>query len=144
VNWYKKAESQFYNDLIALSDIFAQKAQAVYDVWKQDKDGMDEELGAGGICHLVADDIADVIHSSIPYATAAYPTSCSWEQHVYVITYIDNPPEGYIVDVPYHQYETGGAFTWKKIPDVVFDGSYVSIQRMDDDNLQYEISEEEF
>ena len=138
MSWYKQAQSQFYNDLVALFPIFAQKAQEEYDSWLQDSEGYDEELGHGGICHLIAEPIADVIYSSIPYVEYAATTSCDWEQHVYVSTYILSPEkEGYVIDVPYSQYETGGGFTWKKIPEVKFDASYVTIREIDTDEIDY-------
>jgi hypothetical protein len=39
----------------------------------------------------------------------------------------------YLIDIPYEVYETGGGYTWKKIPDVEFSKSDIVIRKLDGD-----------
>lgn len=36
--------------------------------------------------------------------------------------------EGFIIDIPYYEYEVGSGYNWKKIPDVKFDASSIIIE----------------
>lgn len=103
-------------DLTAIKPILAVKAQRAYDQWEQDKDGLDPELGPGGICHEIADAIADTLNEhGIETATISQSIG---EQHVYAVALVT---EGiYAVDIPPSVYETGGGYVWKKIPGVLF------------------------
>lgn len=105
----------------------ADVAQKVYDDWIQDEHGMNDEFGTGGICHLIADDLIDVLNKHNIWDCQ---TVCSThEQHVYIVGRFR---EGiFMIDIPYSYYETGGGFTWKKRPNVIFDGSYIVIDRLD-------------
>jgi hypothetical protein len=103
------------------------EAQKLYDEWTQDEDGYNEELGNGGICHLIAEAFIDVLYKHNIYRCQTV-SSCH-EQHVYVVGQFR---EGvFMIDVPYHLYERGGGFTWKKLPDVKFDEDYIDITRLD-------------
>lgn len=111
----------------------ANAAQKQYDMWEQDAEGYNEELGYGGICHLIADDLADVlIQHGIDCATV-----CSThEQHVYLVCKFR---EGvYMVDIPYSVYETGGGFNWKKRKNVKFDSSHVVLHGLDRNPRNFE------
>lgn len=116
-------EDQSYEHLPSVAHAKAQlprlleRAQRVYDNW--DEEDRDTYAG-GGICHIIADAICDVLSSEgIECATV----SCSHEQHVYVAGKF---AEGvYTIDIPYHVYETGGGFSWQKIPNVVFEPDHV-------------------
>jgi hypothetical protein len=101
-------------------------AQAEYDNWNQNEEGYDEELGAGGICHLIAEEIAGVLsEQGINCSTVC----SSYEQHVYLVAQFR---EGvYMIDIPYHVYESGGGYTWKKKKDVKFDASHVVVSGLD-------------
>ena len=102
------------------------EVQKLYDQWSQDENGNDEELGSGGICHLIAEAFVDVLYKHGIYRCQTV-SSCH-EQHVYVVGQFR---EGvYMIDVPYHLYEQGGGFTWKKIPNIKFDESYIDISRL--------------
>lgn len=104
----------------------AMAAQKQYDQWAQDEEGYDEELGSGGICHLIADDLADILNDVGVECSTVCDTS---EQHVYLVCKFK---EGvYSIDIPYHVYESGGGFTWKKKKDVKFDTSHVIIYPLD-------------
>lgn len=134
MNWYKKAQQSLYDALMALRSQMAAAAQQVYNEWTQDAEGVDEILGSGGICQDIADRIGDVV---IQYA-GLYPRTMEaqcGEQHVWILVY--NEEEGYHVDIAPSVYETGGGYTWKKIPDVVFDADHVEIYPADQDTIQW-------
>lgn len=46
----KQAKSPLFMALWNLRSQFAAAAQAEYDAWEQDEEGIDEVLGGGGIC----------------------------------------------------------------------------------------------
>ena len=108
-------------------DAMARRAQQQYDDWVLNDEGYDEEVGGGGICHLIADDLIDELFKHKIYNCQ---TVCStYEQHVYVVGKFK---EGvYLIDLPYHVYEQGGGFTWKKIPDVKFERNHIVISCLD-------------
>jgi len=114
------------NDVLDQMVIAAQKE---YDNWVQDEHGYDSELGRGGICHLIADELINVLYN---HHIQNCQTVCSThEQHVYVVGKFT---EGvYQIDIPYRVYETGGGYTWKKLPDIVFDRKHIGINRIDSD-----------
>lgn len=95
----------------------AKLAQKVYDDWEED----DIDIYAGGgICHLIADAFADYLNF---HGIETQTISSNFEQHVYCISKVK---EGiYSVDIHWSYYETGGGYNWKKIPNVVFDGSEI-------------------
>ena len=106
----------------------AMAAQKQYDQWAQNEEGYDEELGSGGICHLIADDLAGILSD---HGIECSTVCSSYEQHVYLVCKFR---EGvYMIDIPYHIYESGGGFTWKKKKDVKFDTSHVVIGGLDND-----------
>ncbi len=131
--------TSFQDKLNAIKPQLALAAQKEYDAWDaSDELNGDGEVGFGGICHLIADVMCDVIHSNIPEAYATTMSHDMGEVHVSVVTW-DETEEGaisdngyleiYHVDIPPGNYETGGGYTWKKIPGVEFDASIVSIDR---------------
>jgi hypothetical protein len=100
-------------------------AQRVYDRWTQ---GENDDLNGGGICHLIADEIASILSDvGVPIAT-----QCStYEQHVYCIAQCQ---EGiFEIDIPYQTYEHGGGFSWTKLPDVHFTSDDIVISKLDHD-----------
>ena len=104
----------------------ASVAQKQYDQWEQNEEGYDEELGTGGICHLIADDVADILTDN---GIEAASVCSNYEQHVYLICKFK---EGvFRIDIPYSVYETGGGYNWKKLPDVKFDSSHIEIDGID-------------
>ena len=110
-----------------IRDELAAAAQKEYDDWIQDEEDYNEELGGGGICHLIAEKLIDVLYNH--GINRCQTVSSCHEQHVYVVGQFR---EGiYLIDVPYQYYETGGGFTWKKIPNVKFSGDYIHVYRLD-------------
>jgi hypothetical protein len=116
-----------------VKDEMVKVAQKQYDAWKQDHNGQNDELGSGGICHLIADDLINVLYR---HKIENVQSVCSnYEQHVYVVGQFK---EGiYEIDIPYDVYETGGGYTWKKIPDVKFSRNDIVISRLSSDPSEY-------
>jgi len=107
-------------------------AQKQYNEWNQNADGVDEELGTGGICHLIADELASIISDN---GVECSTVSSSHEQHVYLVCQFR---EGvYEIDIPYGVYETGGGYNWKKLPNVIFDKSHVVVNKLDNDPNEF-------
>lgn len=111
----------------SLRGAFAEAAQTEYDAWSQDADGYDEELGAGGICHLIADRISSICHAH--GIDTAQTVSASHEVHVYVVAAFT---EGvFEIDVPHRLYERGGGYNWTKLPGITFDNDDIAISCFD-------------
>lgn len=109
--------------LQSLRPALARAAQKVYDRW--DESDVDTYAG-GGICHLIVDALLPLI----PYEGTS--VSSNWEVHVYIVCRVLTGPERGIwkVDIHPSYYETGGGYTWAKIPDVEFDASMISLERL--------------
>lgn len=105
-------------------------AQDAYDAW--DEDNRDAYAG-GGICHIIADAIVNVLSDHNITATTQ---SSSHEQHVYVVAKIDNGV--YMVDIHHSIYERGGGFTWYKVPNVVFEPSDITFYRISGDPDEFD------
>lgn len=105
-------------------------AQKDYDSW--DESEIDTYAG-GGICHIIANSICGVLYEAGIECT---PVSCDYEQHVYVAAKFE---EGvYTIDIPYHIYEEGGGFSWKKLPDIVFEPGDVIFYKVTSDPDEFE------
>lgn len=104
----------------------AAAAQRVYDDWIQDAEGHDEGRGYGGICHEIADAFSEVLYSHGINSTGFHFTID--ENHVTAVADIDG--DGWRVDVLPWVYETGSAYTWKKISGVVFEPEDILIEPM--------------
>lgn len=112
--------------LLSLRPALAKAAQGVYDDWdaSNELDG-DWQVGFGGICHLIADELLGVLSEAGIKATSV---SSNYEVHVYVVAQV---PEGvFLVDIPPDVYETGGGYNWKKIEGVEFDPNDVVIRQL--------------
>ncbi len=121
-------------DIKLLLPEIAAAAQSVYDVWEQDEEGMDVELGAGGICQDIAEAICGVLNEKgIDCATVSQQVG---EQHVYTIAQLSDGV--FAIDIPPSVYERGGGYTWKKIKDVVFKPEYVDVYKLSDDPEEFE------
>ena len=104
-------------------------SQTVYDSWAQNEDGMDEELGCGGICQDIAGAICGLLsESGFECTTVSQEIG---EQHVYTIVKLEDGV--YEVDIPPYVYESGGGYNWRKIPNVSFNSNHVIINRIDGD-----------
>ena len=118
----------------------AAAAQRVYDDWQVDAEGLDWQVGSGGICHLIADVMQDVLSK---YGVWSQSQSCSYEVHVNVLAQFR---EGiYVIDINPYDYETGGGYSWKKRPDIEFTPDFVTASKIDGDpfNLREYVEEYE-
>lgn len=114
-------------------------AQVEYDSWVADDDGYDEEVGYGGICHLIADAICEVLqNNSIDCTTQSSEIG---ETHVWAVAYDENDFVAYIVDIPPNVYETGAAYTWKKIPNIKFNLNDIYFEPTEWKNVESELNE---
>jgi hypothetical protein len=112
--------------LLAAKPDLAKVAQEEYDQW--DESNVDE-YAEGGICHLIADRMADVLNGrGIEASTVSAQIG---KQHVWVVARTSDGV--YTVDIPPGVYETGGGYHWKKIPDVTFEAGDVVIDRLSRD-----------
>lgn len=111
---------------------FVDVAQSVYDAWQPNEDDYDEEVGYGGICHLIADEIVSILYDHDIEGTTV---SSDHEVHVYSVCKLQDGI--FLIDIPYSIYETGGGYTWKKIPDVEFDVDCITISKLSSDPTEY-------
>jgi len=116
-------------DLMKLRGALIAAAQQCYDDWVLDDDGYDFEVGAGGICHLIADEFVDILNSNGYEAVSV--NSQIGENHVWSVVKMDDGV--WEVDIPPYCYETGGGYTWEKIPDIKFDVDDVVINMLSSD-----------
>lgn len=129
-----KSAMRTLNDLINLSPQLAAAAQSEYDVWNQDEDGFDEELGTGGICHLIAERIVEVLSAEGFEAVSTHSEGVG-ENHVWVTA---QTSQGVVmVDIPPGVYEIGGGYNWKKRPGIRFEASDMLFDVIDRDSAKF-------
>ena len=107
----KKKPNQLGQILETLRPQLAAATQIVYDNWQPDENGE----YAGGICDEIAETMAGVIASV---------TDCQIDEgghdgddHMFLI--VSQGKYRYWVDLPAYTYETGGGYSWQKLPDVI-------------------------
>jgi hypothetical protein len=98
--------------LLALRPQLAAAAQTVVDVWEQNEEGEDDELGTGGLCDRVADAMRGVL-DGLGDDVSVTDGGQDGSDHNYLV--VHNTTEAYEVDVPPGVYETGGGYSWHKI-----------------------------
>ncbi len=126
--------SKSISDIKRLVPKMVRAAQKVYNEWDQ-SDPDNDELCGGGICQDIADRIASVLNShGIDAATV--DNQGMGEQHVWTVAKVDDGV--YEIDIPPNNYERGGGYTWKKIPDVEFTPNSLYIGRLSVDPEDFE------
>jgi len=115
------------NDVKQVLPQLIKAAQQVYDEWQQDDEGYDEELGHGGICQDIAEAISGVL-SDYGIETAVVDNNGMGDQHVWTVAQLNDGI--YEIDIPPHLYERGSGYTWKKIPNVRFDETFIHMSKM--------------
>lgn len=135
MNWFQKLSTNNISLLQKYVPEICQKIQIEYNAWDQsDSEFGDGDLGFGGICQNFAEIISDVLNQhGIDASTVS--SQCG-EQHVYTIAKMSDGV--YEIDIPYHIYETGGGYNWKKIENIIFDSSHVSIDRISNNPSDYD------
>jgi hypothetical protein len=118
------------NDLKSLTSKLATVAQEEYDAWAQDDEGFDEELGSGGICHLIAERMVEVLSEEDIEATTTHSEGVG-ENHVWVTAQTSDGVA--MVDIPPGVYESGGGYVWRKKSGVTISSSDVLIDVIDRD-----------
>ncbi len=113
-----------YQQLLRLRQQMAFAAQRVYNSWEQDENGMDADLGGGGICDEIANVISGVIAQYVRNAEIA-EGGHEGDDHNWIVVY--NQQEAYGVDIPCHIYERGGGYSWQKLQGVHFSPNDISI-----------------
>lgn len=120
-------------ELQSLIPQIAQCGQTQYDQWSQNEEGYDHEVDYGGICHLIVDEIIKLLNNHL-FETVSY----SLDSEVHVVTIIQLQEGVFELDIPYRHYETGGGYIWKKIPNVKFDESMVTINKISSDPKNFD------
>lgn len=116
--------------LTTLRPQFAAAAQSVYDQWEQDENGHDEQYGGGGICDDVADAMCDVAQKAHMNCFTLYNEGYC---HTSIYVYDEASKQLYNVDIHPYNYETGTAYTWKKIQNVKFTPEMVDVDDISGD-----------
>ena len=106
------------------------KAQIEYDNWDE---SLIDVYAGGGICHIIAERFQEVFwNNDIENMTV----SSDFEQHVYCVILVK---EGiFAIDIHHSVYETGGGFSWKKIPDVIFEPNDITFYLITQDKNEWE------
>lgn len=114
----------------ALAPALAEAAQSHYDAW--DESDFDTYAG-GGICHLIADALAQVLEQA---GILACPVSSSHEVHVFVAFQV---AEGvFTLDIPWSVYEAGAGYSWSKLPGVRFGPEHLAWQKVHQSPAEFE------
>lgn len=90
-------------------------AQEVYDNWIQDAEGLDPELGTGGICDRISNALSSVLAGAHLESEEAGQEG---DDHSFLL--VKTKGESFFLDLPSYLYETGGGYRWKKRPNVRF------------------------
>ncbi len=111
----------------ALAPALADAAQGIYDAWDQDEHGMDPELDAGGICHLVAEAFVPILAEAGVEGVATMQAACG-ENHVFAVALLSTGV--YTVDISPYVYESGAGYVWAKRPGVRIRPEDVMVDRV--------------
>lgn len=128
-----EAKEDMASKLKSLADKYVVAAQKVYDDWDQDEYGYDGNYGHGGICDDIADAIGEIVSKNTKYSLSLLHDSMI--NHTSVAVSNPDTREAYEIDINPYNYEIGGGYTWRKIPNVKFNKSMVSIRPMDYDGF---------
>jgi len=122
----KKAAFQrgpLYRRLNSLRTLLAKAAQKVYNSWRPEDEF--DDFGGGGICDEVSNEMSDVIYSYLKIEADIQEGGHQGDDHAWLIVSKGN--EAYGVDIPSRVYETGGGYSWQKIPGIRISPRHVNI-----------------
>lgn len=103
-----------YRHLLVLRPKLVIGAQHIYDEWDQDADGF-AWFGEGGICDNIADEFSRILSEA---GIDTLSGGQDGDDHTWSVAYDEH--KAYAVDIPYHIYENGAGYNWKKIHGVKF------------------------
>lgn len=115
-------------ELEALRPEMAKAFQKVYDEWTQDEEGIDEELGTGGICDLVSEAIGSALSEHLG-DVSFFCGGAEGDDHAWMI--VQRAKEAYGVDISPGVYESGGGYRWKKREGIVLGPADIEIFPVD-------------
>lgn len=98
--------------LNALRASLATAAQRVLDTWKPDEQGIDPELGTGGVCDRITVELGNVIGGTL-HDIEIDEGGQLGDDHSHLV--VIDPMTAVVVDVPSSLYERGGGYVWHKI-----------------------------
>ena len=115
-------------------------AQNEYDSWEQDEEGFDEALGhSGGICQDIAERICELMNSNgIDCITQ---DAMVGDQHVWAVAYDEGSNKAFMIDISPYVYESGGGYSWQKLPDVIFSNNDVIIEEVNWDDFKWSLED---
>jgi hypothetical protein len=115
-------QSQLLQQLMALRPQMAQAAQQIYNSWTVDDDGLDGDVGEGGICDEITNALGNVVSA---LDVEMLEGGQDGDDHSWLI--VHNGREAYGIDIPCQVYERGGGYSWQKIPNVTITPQHVQI-----------------
>lgn len=92
--------------------------QKAYDVWIQDDKGISPIAGSGGICHIIAGVISDVVRRTLD-GHLELRLQGAWGDHVRALIWRGR--QWCLIDVPFELYEEKDEHgNWRKLEGVIF------------------------
>lgn len=108
-------QDQLYQKLNILRPQLVAAAQTIYDEWDELEEG-------GGICDSISQALGDVLVTNGIDSTEG---GHDGDDHSYLIAFDEGT--SFIVDIDPYTYESGGGYSWTKLPGVVFSPSDIII-----------------
>lgn len=112
--------SRLDQELRRIRPALAAAAQKVYDDWDKD------EVGDGGICDSIADEMTTVVINAISDVQVR-GGGHDGDDHAWIIVQRASTREAFGVDIPPSVYETGAGYQWSKIEGVTIEPADVQV-----------------
>jgi len=124
LNLLSEVRTQLRSQLELLRPIIIAAAQRVYDTWEPDDEY--DDFSGGGICDAISSEISSILAGAGIDSTEGGQDG---DDHSFVIAY--DRRFAYVVDIHHSTYESGGGYSWQKIPGVIFQPEDVQIFEVD-------------